>query len=134
MKTIIAGSRDANSDHTIRGLQFCPWNITHVVSGFAKGPDTHGLKWAEGIGLPRSIYPADWNTYGKAAGHIRNRQMADNSEALVAIWDGKSKGTQGMIFEAEKRGLHIFVYNYKDKTYQHIVPSKDNLASENSPS
>jgi len=131
MKTIIAGSRLANKGHTIRGIQLCPQNITHVVSGFAKGPDTFGLEWAKETGLPRSIYPADWNQYGRAAGHIRNRIMAENAEALVAIWDGKSAGTKGMIFEAEKRGLKIFIYNYKVKVG---LVSKEQESNENTPS
>jgi hypothetical protein len=36
--------------------------------------------------------------------------MAENADALVAIWDGKSRGTANMIQEAEKRGLRVFVY------------------------
>lgn len=48
--------------------------------------------------------------YGKRAGHIRNRQMAECSEALIALWDGKSKGTQNMINVAGELNLRVFIY------------------------
>lgn len=116
MKTIIAGSRDISYDDTMRAIKKCPWKITSVVSGFAKGPDTHGLDWADTLKIPKFIYPADWNPkelngkLDRAAGIKRNIQMAKNAEALIAVWDGKSKGTKHMIEEATKRGLRVFVY------------------------
>lgn len=56
------------------------------------------------------IYPADWKKYGRRAGSIRNIEMAQNAEALLAVWDGISSGTRHMIKEAEKRGLPVYIY------------------------
>jgi hypothetical protein len=58
------------------------------------------------------VFPADWKTHGKAAGPIRNRQMAKNAEALIALWDGNSRGTKNMIETATKLGLKVYVKRY----------------------
>lgn len=77
-----------------------------------KGVDLLAEEWAEAHNLPIDPYPADWTTYGRGAGPIRNRQMAFESgaEALIAIWDGKSTGTKGMIELAHEAGLDVHVY------------------------
>jgi hypothetical protein len=59
--------------------------------------------------VPLKIFPAQWSIYGKGAGYIRNREMAQYADALIAFWDGKSKGTKNMIDEAKKQGLIIKV-------------------------
>ena len=110
MKTIIAGSRDASSESTYEAIGRYPWIITGIVSGLARGPDSYGLTYAEYRNIPTYTYPADWNKHGKAAGHIRNRQMAENAEALIAVWDGLSRGTKNMIDEAKRVGLQIYIY------------------------
>jgi len=111
MKTIIAGSREGCGYQDFhRALMACPFEITEVVSGGARGVDAMGETYAKDQGLPLSLFPADWRAHGKAAGPIRNREMAAYAEALVAIWDGESRGTKNMIDEASKRGLVIYVY------------------------
>ena len=83
-----------------------------VVHGTARGADTLGCQWASTWGLSIMPFPADWHTHGKAAGHIRNAEMADYADVLVAFWDGESKGTKGMIDVALKKGLEVHVYRY----------------------
>ena len=56
------------------------------------------------------MYAAEWNRFGKSAGYKRNVVMAENAEALLAIWDGTSKGTGHMINIAKERGLKVVVY------------------------
>lgn len=46
------------------------------------------------------IYEADWGKHGKAAGPIRNSKMIADADALVAFWDGKSRGTRDCILQA----------------------------------
>ena len=111
MKTIIAGSRGITNYYIlIKAYMQCPFDITSVVSGCARGVDTLGEKFANDNSLPLEKYPADWDTYGKRAGYIRNTEMADNAEALLAIWDGESRGTKHMIDIAREKGLKVFVY------------------------
>lgn len=111
MKTIIGGSR--NIDDYTQLCRICENEIiTEVVSGTAKGADTIGERYAEENGIPIKRYPAAWATYGKAAGVIRNAQMAKYADVLIAMWDGKSKGTENMIKQARKHGLKVKVVIY----------------------
>ncbi len=82
---------------------------THIVCGEARGADTLGRRYAEEHGIPVLSFPADWKTYGKAAGFIRNKQMAERGDALVAFWDGRSRGTKSMIDLAHEAGLPVRV-------------------------
>jgi len=110
MKTIIAGGRDVN-DYALllAAIEEANFTITEVVSGGAKGADALGEQYAESMNLTLKIYPADWEKNGRAAGPIRNRQMAEYGEQLIALWDGKSRGTKNMIETATKKGLTIYV-------------------------
>lgn len=84
-----------------------------IISGHASGADSLGERYAQEKGFKIETYPADWKKYGRAAGPIRNEQMANIANALVAFWDGKSKGTKSMISLAKKKGLQVFVAQYE---------------------
>ena len=60
-------------------------------------------------GITVRYYPAYWSLYGKKAGYLRNEQMAQHADALVAFWDGESKDTKHMIDLAEKYRLETRV-------------------------
>ncbi len=118
-RVIIAGGRDF-ADYLLledvmdKLLEKKSW--THhiiIISGCAKGADTMGESYAgnnDAYGL--ELYPADWNKHGRAAGPIRNQKMADHADALVAFWDGKSRGTKSMITIATRDELRVRVINY----------------------
>lgn len=111
MKTIIAGMRDFyDYEKVSQAVTFSGLCISEVVSGCATGVDALGEKWARERKIPVRKFPADWRKNGKAAGPIRNRQMAEYAEALVAVWDGKSKGTKNMIETARSLGLQTIVH------------------------
>lgn len=111
MKTIIAGSREGLTlQDVITAAETCGWKITQVLSGTARGADKMGEVWADMKGVPIARYPADWNLFGDRAGHLRNVRMADDADALVAVWDGESPGTKDMIKIATQRGLKISVH------------------------
>jgi len=109
---IIAGSRGITDYSIIEAAVIqSGFEITRVVSGTARGVDQLGEKYAQLHNFPVDKYPADWNTHGKRAGYLRNKQMADNADALIAIWDGVSKGTKHMIEIAAGKGLRVYCYN-----------------------
>ncbi len=111
MKTIIAGSRDGVVyNDIVEAVKESGFDISVVISGAARGADRFGERYAKENNIEIEQYPADWNQYGKSAGYIRNSQMANVADALIAIWDGTSKGTKNMINTAEKKGLKVFVY------------------------
>ena len=117
-KTIIAGGRDFMDynllkEKTDKILQ--EKKVTHkivIISGCARGADTLGLRYASENAFDVEEYPADWDKYGKKAGYMRNVEMAENADALIAFWDGKSKGTKHMIDIATERNLPIRVIRY----------------------
>lgn len=116
MKTIIAGSREVDKySILIKAVRVSGFDIGGVVSGGAKGVDLLGERYAKQYKLPLYIFKADWNKYGKGAGYIRNIDMAKNAEALLAIWDGESRGTKHMIEEGKRQGLLVHVYRVDDK-------------------
>jgi hypothetical protein len=111
MKTIIAGSRQITNYQTLlNALKENPFPITEVVSGHAKGVDTLGEQYGKTNNIPVIIFPANWGQFGKQAGIMRNLQMAEYAEALIAIWDGTSKGTKHMIDVAKRKGLKVYIY------------------------
>ena len=113
MRTIIAGSRNCNHyDDLLRAIDAINWKPTTVISGTARGVDQMGERWATEQGLPIERFPADWDTYGKSAGYRRNAEMAKNADALIAFWDGKSRGTMHMIDYAKEMGLKVRVVQY----------------------
>ena len=92
-----------------------------IICGMCRGADTLGERFAKENGYPIKYFPADWNKYGKAAGVIRNEEMAkyaaeyedeDDEGILVAFWDGKSRGTKNMIDNAEKYGLAQYIVEF----------------------
>ena len=86
-----------------------------VISGDAPGADTLAVRWAlsqsEHVGLLRM--PADWDRYGVSAGPIRNQAMSLKGDALIAFWDGRSKGTKHMIEAMTRKGGNVHIYRYE---------------------
>ncbi len=112
MKTIIAGCRGFNDYNLLKEkVDYYRKDhvISEVVSGTARGADYLGEEYANENGIPIKSFPADWDNYGKAAGPIRNRQMAEYADVLIAVWDGKSKGTNNMIIEMNKLMKPVFL-------------------------
>ena len=122
IKVIIAGSRNFYNYDMVEKTVI-PYFMNHdfskknieIISGGAKGADKLGEQLANSYNLKLTIFPAQWNTYGKAAGMIRNKEMANyaikNSDKaiLFAFWDGQSRGTKGMIDIAKKYEMDIII-------------------------
>jgi len=118
-RVIIAGTRSFNDYELLRDScnnLLSEKQRTHtvvVISGTARGADQMGERYAKERGFQLRRFPADWEQYGKSAGHIRNAKMADNADALIAFWDGESKGTKNMIDNARRKGLAVRVIQYQ---------------------
>ena len=83
-----------------------------IVCGMARGADKLGEKYAYERGYQVQPHPANWEEHGKRAGYLRNEEMAKNSDATVAFWDGVSVGTKHMINITIKNGNRAVVCNY----------------------
>jgi hypothetical protein len=130
MKTIIAGSRTITDYEVVcRAIRDSGFAVTEVVSGHASSRkvngkwmpsvDRLGERWSrEFLKKEATLFPADWTRQGLSAGHKRNGKMADYAVALVAVWDGSSRGTRGMIEIAQAKGLEIYVHT--------VIPEEKN--------
>ena len=89
--------------------QIYPEKQIVIITGAAKGADQLGSFYARNHNIPLKEFPADWTTYGKAAGPIRNQQMLDFAlheiPALIVFWDGESRGTKNMMNIAKRHNV-----------------------------
>jgi len=109
MRVIIAGSRNfkpTTFDEFWLIEKLVELKATEVVSGCATGADSFGEQIGTLQGLPIKRFPADWEQYGKAAGPIRNQQMAEYADALIVFPDG-GKGTIDMEMRALQQELDV---------------------------
>jgi hypothetical protein len=114
MRVIIAGSRTGFvAKNVFEAIEESPFygKITEIVSGTARGVDSDGEYYASCRKLPVKRFFPDWDKHGKAAGYIRNREMGLYADALVAVWDGKSRGTKHMIdiMEGLDKPIHLYM-------------------------
>jgi hypothetical protein len=84
-----------------------------IVSGTARGADKLGERYAKEHGYTIESYKPNWNK-GNQAGYIRNTEMGDNADVLIAFWNGTSKGTKHMIDIAKEKGLQVRVIKYEE--------------------
>ena len=115
MKLVVAGGRDIFDVAFIHGaINDYPHVIDMVITGGASGVDAIAHTIAREHGLPTRVFPADWRL-GRRAGPLRNKQMAEEGDALLAIWDGASRGTKNMIDEMRALGKPVVVVIYPEK-------------------
>lgn len=116
MNVLVCGSRDFEDAQLIwdvlRGIQ----NHEHftIISGMANGADSHAVAWAKANHRDLLPFPADWRTFGKAAGSIRNTKMLVNGKPdLVLAFVNKplaeSRGTANMVQQAKRARVKTIV-------------------------
>lgn len=114
MRVIIAGSRDCEDYISLlMAIHLAKFEITEVVWGCARGADTLGKRWADEHGISDKPFPADWDKWGNDAGSRRNTQMAEYSDALIALWNMTSTGTGNMVKQMKMRNKPYYVYQIR---------------------
>lgn len=114
MITVIAGTR-AICDYEVlkQAIAESGFTITKVLSGDARGVDKLGIQWAKENRVPVQKFLPEWydsrGRFKPYAAYDRNKDMAKACEALIAVWDGQSKGTKHMIDAATRAGRKVFV-------------------------
>ena len=106
MKIAIVGSRNVIIENFD---DYIPSECTEIVSGGARGIDTCARLWAEKKTLTVTEFLPDYARYGRGAPMVRNRLIVDYADAVVAFWDGKSKGTAYTVTYAQKQGKPVSV-------------------------
>lgn len=110
MKLAIVGSRGikhADIEAILRQHNLQP---STVISGGAVGVDTLAEQWARNNGVKVEIFKPDYKKHLRGAPIRRNELMARECDMLLAIWDGKSKGTTHIMNYTRKLGKPVFVF------------------------
>jgi len=121
MRVIVAGSRKFTDQMTAfyELDKLFEGKAVEVVSGRAAGADRLGELWAALRKQRLKCFPAEWDLHGKAAGYLRNIEMAKYAReqeggTLVAFWNGSSRGTAHMIQQARSMGLKVIIVSVED--------------------
>lgn len=115
MIVAIVGSRDfSDAEYMERMIEKSVGinNIELIVSGGAKGADRLAEGFAQKHDIPVKVYRANWVKYGKSAGMIRNGDIVNDADVVIAFWNGQSPGTKMTIRECVQTGTQYFVYTY----------------------
>lgn len=112
MKLAIVGSRNfTDYKRFSQIIDKVKTQVTLIVSGGARGADTLAERYAKEKAIPYLIFPADWDKHGKKAGMLRNQDIVDNADGMVAFLAPESRGTKDSIKRAERKGIPIHIAN-----------------------
>lgn len=108
MKLAIVGSR------TITSLDLSDYIKERpdvIITGGAMGVDTVAEEFARSHGIPLDVHKPDYSTHNRKAPLIRNQEIVEQADEVLAIWDGHSKGTKYTIDWAKRKGkpVHVFL-------------------------
>ena len=101
MKIAVIGSRNL----TVGDMdKYIPFECKEIVSGGARGIDKCAESYAKEKGLRVTLFLPDYERYGRGAPIVRNKQIVDYADVIIAFWDGSSRGTKSVIDYCEKMG------------------------------
>jgi hypothetical protein len=113
MNVVIAGGRDfTNTTLVFNKLKNLLNTNDVIISGHASGADKIGETYARTYKMQVKLFPAEWDKYGKSAGPIRNRKMAEVADLVIVFWDLESRGTKSMIKETLRLNKKLLVFDY----------------------
>lgn len=81
-----------------------------IIHGNARGADLLAHQYAREKSLRALPFPADWDTYGKRAGYVRNKQMLDEGKPHAVIAFPGGVGTRMMVGLAKRYGIPVKEY------------------------
>ena len=109
MKIAVVGSRGV----TISDIGKYIGNVDEVISGGAVGVDSCAADFAREKGIRLTVFLPQYDLYGRAAPIVRNKQIVDNADKVIAFWDGSSKGTLSVIKYAQSIGKECEIISCK---------------------
>jgi hypothetical protein len=118
LKVIVAGGREFNDYDRLSADLF---NYAEslgdevgmsIVTGMARGADALAYRFTLNESVKVYEFKPDWDGLGKRAGFVRNAEMAEFADRLIAYWDGESRGTAHMIQTMQKMGKPVTVISY----------------------
>lgn len=111
MRVLVCGGRNFQDvtllEETLAQYIYGPEDT--LIAGKARGADTLAANYGRRQGAHVIEFPADWEQYGKSAGHIRNQQMLDEGKPDLVIAFRGGAGTKNMIERSLKAGVEVVV-------------------------
>jgi len=113
MKIAVIGSRGASSDAYNMILQQLPAGCSEIISGGAGGVDLLAKKAAKQLGLKYTCCRPNYSKYGRIAPLIRNTEIVEKADCVLAFWNGYSKGTRHALICCikKRKPFRIFLLN-----------------------
>lgn len=107
MKILVCGGRDYDDVHRVFAILNEYPRIDEIIHGAANGADFLARCYAKARGVPEKRFPADWQTHGRSAGMLRNRQMLDEGVPDLVVAFPGGRGTADMIAQSRSRGFTV---------------------------
>jgi hypothetical protein len=108
-KVAVIGSRTFDDYGYMKETLDTLMPIDLIVSGGAKGADSMAEQYAAENGIPTLVFKPDWKKHGKIAGFLRNTTIVEESNTVVAFWDGKSNGTKNSLDTAKRLNKTVII-------------------------
>jgi len=115
MKIGIVGSRGFNNYTSFKQVVsgFIQDGDSIVSGGAPKGADSMAELYAKEEYIEIKIFKADWDKYHEGAGMIRNGYIVDESDFVIAFWDGTSRGTKDTITKCKNLNKQCIIIDVK---------------------
>lgn len=109
MKTALLATRNATGASHYEQVKAALTELgtTHLLHGAEGAGKQHAERWARETGNPETGYAPNWSEHGRAAGPMRGKAMIADADNVIALWDGRSKGTQNELREAKRQGKRV---------------------------
>ena len=117
VKVAVVGSRSLAHLQVDFILPYIPEDATEIVSGGARGVDQMAVQLADKRGVPCWEYLPDYARYGRGAPLVRNREIVKQADLVLAVWDGKSRGTRYVMDQCKKTGTALRVFRLDGSPY-----------------
>ena len=122
IKIAVVGSRGFKDYHLLENIL-----LAHIpcilISGGAIGADKLVEKFATYWNQKIEVILPNWEKYGKSAGPIRNKEIINKADHLIAFWNGKSRGTFSSINFAKNKKIRVDIVKYLEGTIEEYYPS-----------
>jgi len=113
MKIAVIGSRGITA---VNLEKYLPPETKEIVSGGAMGVDTVAREYANRNGIKLTEFLPEYEKYGRGAPLKRNITIIEYADAVLAFWDGKSRGTKYVIDNCKQRGIPVKIFTKTEKT------------------
>ena len=115
MKVAVIGSRLAPDNASLLILRELPAHVSEIVSGGATGIDTAAEEVARSLSVPIRVFLPDYERYGKKAPLMRNLQIVEYADEVLAFWNGESRGTRHVIASCIQAGKPVRVIPFSKR-------------------